>query len=792
MEQPNSARNRQGARARDPRLSWFGTGGRYDKALPSGRMLRVLEDLTVLSGPAVESSVPVTSVPATTVPGSPLSGNPFPGSPAPGEQRPLAAATDDEVAGMMDRWEALEAHAEAGKLAAIREIIRRRARRPRRGFPAARYPGDLPAPAQWDIGVAHEVAAQLRISWQAADPIVLLAWELEARLPGVGALLDHGVISPLKAKIIVGEFSVLDDKKIAAAQDLLLEEDLGADDMTPGRLRRLCQRIVDTIDPEGQRERREQAEREHARVTFFRAHGGDAAMFACGLPADGALMAQANIQQRALEYRKMVIYPDARMDLLRVLALVDLVNGWGLDERIARYHAEKAADDVRQAAERASDRDTRDKLGVCPPNAPGAGPDDGSGWPEFGWPDDDDVPGDEDDPDLPGGPDGPGDDPNRPAPPVPDEEPDDLDPDPGDGWHPDSAFPPGPGSPSDGDMPGEADRDGNDLGKEEARGDSEPGGNGETGPGNDNSGGTGPSDDDPVRTGRNGRTGPGDDEPRGNGPGRGGHGGSSGPGHGGSSGPGGVFGKGRDPGLPALAHLTLPLATLLRLAEGPGEAPGHGSVDPALTRQLAEAAARSPRTRFCLTITDGNGQAVAHGCATLLRENREATHDSQATGPPHGPSGGRWSLTPDRIPDHPPDHPRAGPDSDYGSWILTVPGGRRYRVETHKIPLHDCDHRYATGSYRPGTLLRHLVEIRDGECTFTGCSHPADQCDFEHALPYEKGGATDACNTGVRSRRCHQVKQSRGWSLTQPEPGWHRWQAPSGRAYTKGAKRYPA
>jgi uncharacterized protein DUF222 len=734
MEQPNSAGNGQVGPDRDPRLSWFGTGGRYDKARPSGQMMGVLEDLTVLSSPVSGSFVSGNPVPAANVPGIRLPDSALPDSAAPGGQRPLAAATDDEVVGMMDRWEALEAHAEAGKLAAIREIIRRRARCPRRGFPAARYPGDLPAPAQWDVGVTHEVAAQLRISWQAADPLVLLAWEVEARLPGVGALLDRGVISPLKAKIIVGEFSVLDDEKIAAAQKLLLEEDLGADDMTPGRLRRLCQRIVDTIDPEGQRKRREQAEREHARVSFFRAHGGDTAMFACGLPADEALMAQANIQQRALEYRKVVIYPDAGMDLLRILALVDLVNSRGLDDRIAKYHAEKAADDARQAAERAADQEARDKLGACPPPAPGPVPDDGSGGPEFGWPDDDDVPADEDDPDFPGGPGGPGDDPDRPAPPVPDQEPDDLDPDPVPSLGPD----PGPGL-----------HPGNDSGNGDA--------------------------------GETGGTGPGGDEPGGNGPG------GSGPG---GSGPGGISGRGRDPGLPALAHLTLPLATLLGLAERPGEAPGHGSVDPALTRQLAQAAAKSPRTRFCLTITDGNGHAVAHGCATLLRENWE----NQQTGPPHGlrdgPSGGGWSLTPDRV--RTPNRARTGPDSGYGSWVLTVPGGRRYRVETHKIPLHDCDHRYATGSYRPGVLLRHLVEVRDGECTFTGCSQPAAQCDFDHALPYEKGGATDACNAGARSRRCHRVKQSKGWTVTQPEPGWHKWQAPSGRSYTKGPKRHPA
>jgi hypothetical protein len=69
---------------------------------------------------------------------------------------------------------------------------------------------------------------------------------------------------------------------------------------------------------------------------------------------------------------------------------------------------------------------------------------------------------------------------------------------------------------------------------------------------------------------------------------------------------------------------------------------------------------------------------------------------------------------------------------------------------------------------------------------------PAWRCDFEHAIPYEKGGRTDACNAGARSRRCHQVKQSRGWTVTQPRPGWHQWTAPSGRTYVKGPMQYPA
>ena len=43
-------------------------------------------------------------------------------------------------------------------------------------------------------------------------------------------------------------------------------------------------------------------------------------------------------------------------------------------------------------------------------------------------------------------------------------------------------------------------------------------------------------------------------------------------------------------------NLTIPLATLLGLAERPGEIPGIGPIDPALARDLANAAADHPKT----------------------------------------------------------------------------------------------------------------------------------------------------------------------------------------------------
>jgi hypothetical protein len=224
------------------------------------------------------------------------------------------------------------------------------------------------------------------------------------------------------------------------------------------------------------------------------------------------------------------------------------------------------------------------------------------------------------------------------------------------------------------------------------------------------------------------------------------------------------------PGMPAAGQalqsrppdLIVPLSTLLGLAERPGEVQGFGLLDPVLGRELAAAAIASPRTEVCVTVTSPEGYAIGHGCA---RPDRLSTGTLDgATDPPDG----------------------------YGTWTLTVPGGRRFAVRLDLVPAFECDHRYETQGYRPSVRLRHLVQVRDGTCTFPSCNRHARESDFEHAVPYDKGGRTCACNSGARSRACHRVKQSAGWQVTQPRPGWHQWITLSGRVYVQEPKRYPA
>src|SRR5215468_8321063 len=289
-----------GRRGRDPRLAAFAQGGAGDSCPPGAALAATLEEL---SGPDWW----------------------------------CAGATDDELAGLLGRWQAVESWAAAGKLGVVRELIRRRARPGLRGHPVPMH-GDLPD--AWEEGLDHEVSAELGISLPAAGRLTGLAWELRARLPGIGALLAGGANDALKARIVSDELSVLDDERVAAAEAMILGRLAGK---TPGQVGKLAAQAVCTVDPEGARKRRERAERDEARVRFWRENGGAAALAAYGLPTDEALAAHANVNQRAQEYKKAKASPGATMDQLRVLAYLDLLNCVSAAARIARARAAAGA-----------------------------------------------------------------------------------------------------------------------------------------------------------------------------------------------------------------------------------------------------------------------------------------------------------------------------------------------------------------------------------------------------------------------------------------------------------------
>ena len=217
------------------------------------------------------------------------------------------------------------------------------------------------------------------------------------------------------------------------------------------------------------------------------------------------------------------------------------------------------------------------------------------------------------------------------------------------------------------------------------------------------------------------------------------------------------------PSLAALVTITIPLTTYQGRSDTPGEADGYGILDGDDARDLAAAAARHPRTRWCITALNPDGTAAAHACLP-------GRHPPPATGPPGtGPLGRR-----------PP--PGTAPPGTGPPGILSAP--------LTPITRGPCDHARAETGYRPSRKLQHLVRARNARCTAPGCGRPAARCDLDHTVPWDQGGITCECGLAPLCRHHHRCKQAEGWSLAQPEPGVLRWRTPSGRRFTTTPTEY--
>jgi len=276
--------------------------------------------------------------------------------------------------------------------------------------------------------------------------------------------------------------------------------------------------------------------------------------------------------------------------------------------------------------------------------------------------------------------------------------------------------------------------------------------------------------------------------PRGGGPGSAGPDGPAGPPAAGphaSAVPAGFAGR---------INLTIPLATLLGLADRPAEIGGIGPIDPTLARDLARAAASHPKTTWCVTVTDQDGHAIGHGCARP--EPKSHARRRGKPGKP-GPPGG---LDPPRGTGDTPGTgfsftvmSQHGPPGGYGAWKLRTgaSGPPDLIVALDPITTEDCDHRFAAKGHEPGVKLRHLSQIRHATCTGPVCRRPATQADFEHNTPYEAGGRTCLCNGGPKCRHDHRLKQHPRWHVDQLPDGTFRWTTPSGRQYATEPTLYP-
>jgi hypothetical protein len=206
---------------RDPRLAWFASDadGR-DALIPSGLLALAADQI---SGP----------------------------------ERRCLTASDDELIGLLRGWAGIESWAAAGKLGVVAEMIRRDGQPGKAG---GRH-DDLPD--EWSPSLRHELALALACSAQSAQTTAWLAWELQVRLPGIGALLHEGVLTPAKARAVIETFQYLADADASAAEALILSQLPGK---TYPQVLRLAEQAALTVDPELAERRREQAQKRNARV----------------------------------------------------------------------------------------------------------------------------------------------------------------------------------------------------------------------------------------------------------------------------------------------------------------------------------------------------------------------------------------------------------------------------------------------------------------------------------------------------------------------------------------------
>ena len=88
-------------------------------------------------------------------------------------------------------------------------------------------------------------------------------------------------------------------------------------------------------------------------------------------------------------------------------------------------------------------------------------------------------------------------------------------------------------------------------------------------------------------------------------------------------------------------------------------------------------------------------------------------------------------------------------------------------------------------SYRPTKAMQRWLKMRDGRCTFPGCSNQSLDNEADHLLAWADGGTTGVSNLRQLCPRHHRLKHTSTWTPTtataNEPPGWI---SPSGRRYT--------
>ncbi|ACL38324.1 HNH endonuclease [Pseudarthrobacter chlorophenolicus A6] len=87
-------------------------------------------------------------------------------------------------------------------------------------------------------------------------------------------------------------------------------------------------------------------------------------------------------------------------------------------------------------------------------------------------------------------------------------------------------------------------------------------------------------------------------------------------------------------------------------------------------------------------------------------------------------------------------------------------------------------------SYRLSEAMKRWIRMRDGHCTFPGCSSSSTDNDTDHLTAWQHDGTTGVSNLAQLCPKHHRLKHNSGWTptaaTTTEPPGWT---SPTGRHY---------
>ncbi|TQJ38507.1 uncharacterized protein DUF222 [Arthrobacter sp. SLBN-112] len=133
--------------------------------------------------------------------------------------------------------------------------------------------------------------------------------------------------------------------------------------------------------------------------------------------------------------------------------------------------------------------------------------------------------------------------------------------------------------------------------------------------------------------------------------------------------------------------------------------------------------------------------------------------------------------------DEPADLDNYGPIPASMARKLVLEGaGSFYRVLVD--PRDGAPLEISRTSYRLPESLKRWLRMRDGKCTFPGCSNHSQDNEADHLRAWERGGSTGISNLGQLCPKHHRLKHRTRWSpgpaAANEPPGWV---SPSGRKY---------